>query len=294
MSIRIQKAKTAKEAVSFLETLALAGGDKRYIFRGHSKEEHKLETTLSRLHGGTNSDCTIEFNDKLKNNLIADNLEAFRDGIKSNSKIKSPDIEKDNNLDLLAYARHHGLPSPCIDFTDSPYVALFFAFNGVKVNDSNKSKTKYSVVYAIDIGQLAHAWSKLNLGFDNSFSREQYKEFLKEKKFKYGFPADELMFIPNMGKDNDRQKAQEGVFLYDTLEYGQPKGQPLAYIKDLEDYLAHQIEPSGVPILTKVFIPHKCAKQIFKKLRQENKTGSELYMSAEGVAMDIINSYNAP
>jgi FRG domain len=33
---------------------------------------------------------------------------------------------------LLEYARHYGVPSPLIDFSRSPYVALWMAFNGVR------------------------------------------------------------------------------------------------------------------------------------------------------------------
>lgn len=32
--------------------------------------------------------------------------------------------------DYLAYLRHHGFPSPFLDWTVSPYIAAFFAFNG--------------------------------------------------------------------------------------------------------------------------------------------------------------------
>lgn len=44
--------------------------------------------------------------------------------------------------DYLAYLRHHGFPSPFIDWSASPYIAIFFAFNGC-------SKDKGSVSLSI-------------------------------------------------------------------------------------------------------------------------------------------------
>lgn len=39
--------------------------------------------------------------------------------------------------DYLAYLRHHGFPSPFIDWTDSPYIAAFFAFNNCTHADND-------------------------------------------------------------------------------------------------------------------------------------------------------------
>jgi len=71
-------------------------------------------------------------------------------------------IESPNHLDrleLLEHGRHHGAPTPCLDFSYSPYVGLFFAFNGVRINYYSK-KNHYSVVYALNINQLALEWAK--------------------------------------------------------------------------------------------------------------------------------------
>jgi hypothetical protein len=41
--------------------------------------------------------------------------------------------------DYLAYLRHHGFPSPFLDWTASPYVAAFFAFNNCGTGDGSVS-----------------------------------------------------------------------------------------------------------------------------------------------------------
>jgi hypothetical protein len=41
------------------------------------------------------------------------------------------------NVDYLAYLRHHGFPSPLLDWSASPYIAAFFAFRHADGRSSN-------------------------------------------------------------------------------------------------------------------------------------------------------------
>jgi hypothetical protein len=67
---------------------------------------------------------------------------------------------------LLEYAGHYGVPSPLIDFSRSPYVALWMAFNGVR-----KREKETVSVYALSLSGLGVLWRK------HSKSDEAYEEF---------------------------------------------------------------------------------------------------------------------
>jgi len=96
------------------------------IFRGIRFANWKLETTLDRFRDFANDDERRQFNDALleefKRELLYVGSEAA--GLAGDA------------LQLLA--RHHGLPSPLMDWSESPYVAAFFAFSGCTIKDRQR------------------------------------------------------------------------------------------------------------------------------------------------------------
>lgn len=90
---------------------------RQFLFRGHSDASWELKPTLDRV---------LKFRDDEHRNRYYEELiqhfdrEAIGLGIRVGIK---PDR---GSFDLLA--RHHGLPSPILDWSESPYIAAFFAF----------------------------------------------------------------------------------------------------------------------------------------------------------------------
>lgn len=285
MSIENQYFDVSIEAFDFLDSLALAKTD--FIFRGHTKEEYKLTTTLNRHrkipHESWSSD-------------IDEMIDQFRVGL---TKLGILPFESDRRLDWLKYARHHGVPTPVLDFSYSPYMALFFAFNGVRINYDAKEK-EYTVIYALNINKLAWLWATLFLNPKEKYDEvmKRYNEFLypKGELFKNGFPGPWMQFIPFPGKYNSRMHRQQGALLYDTLNYDYLK------VENLDELIEKHKEPDtslpngGIeksePTFYKIFINKKCVSDIFAKLELMGINGGFLYENSDGVAQDVINSYN--
>lgn len=284
MSIVTKYFQNAKSAITFLEELAHDPSD-TIIFRGHERSEYRLVNTWQRhrtvLHEPWNTD-------------IDETLTAYKVGLE---KLGLKSFDHTDRFEAMEHGRHHGVPTPCLDFSYSPYVALFFAFNGVRTPRGKKKL--YSVVYALNVGQLAEARAReLNdpkINSDAFYETLRRFQWPRQEDIKNGFPANSLQFIPFPGTSNKRMQRQLGCLIYDTLWYSR-----LGF-KDLEEYLAGKTEiqviengkmHAGKPILTKVLINHSAASDIFARLELMNITGGQLFDSADGVALDIKNAYN--
>lgn len=275
-----------------LQTLEEMGSWQNTVFRGHLHGEWRLSTTYLRSRISRGEDFSKEL-EVLINRYMAGLARVGLQGDPAGDR-----------LYWLEHARHFGLPSPCIDVTYSPYVALFFAFNGVHHGSVFPDSPKYASLYAIRLDALAAGWAdhKVNAGNSgqDARAREQLLDrarqgfFDYEGKFQKGFPADDLFFIPFPGSHNARMQRQMGAFIYDSLDY---HSLPFA---DLEDFIAgigeRQTSTPGGTVAragtaTKVLINKTLARQVFEKLEMMGISAGMLYLDEGGAAMDAQNAY---
>jgi hypothetical protein len=280
MSISEIHTKTFSEALLALENLAL---EDDVGFRGHSNVDWRLCSTLSRF-------TTIAHQnwDVLPDMLLSH----FMVGLASVGKL--PSLMNDRRS-RLEFGRHYAVPSPLIDFTLSPYVALFFAFNGVRADPSKKDGEV--VVYGIRFQGLAHGWARICSAANLDLYDKYYREFLYERNplFVNSYPAYSLKLIRFPASWNTRMLRQMGMFVYDTLDYS------MLEKCDLEDLIGDIKEP-GVAVggkvlpspatLSKVFIPKSIVREVFERLELMGMTGVRLLDDHEGAAADVYNSYN--
>lgn len=112
------------------------------LFRGQADSEWELKSTLNRNTNDYNKISVTSYYKLLKSiyPLVSGNLNCNFD-IPENfdfgklGRILAPPP----GYEFMVYLRHHGFPSPLLDWTVSPYVAAFFAFNKLERNAKNVS-----------------------------------------------------------------------------------------------------------------------------------------------------------
>lgn len=105
------------------------------VFRGHRRHDWGLMPTLGRVT--TNGIIT---------ELLADGqLDRFKRAVRGRLNDTALVNEDD---ELWSVGQHHGLMTPLLDWTYSPYVALFFAFH--KEDDRDEKDNPYRAVYVLN------------------------------------------------------------------------------------------------------------------------------------------------
>ena len=118
-----------------------------FLYRGQGDSTWDLKTTLDRY-------CNDDFNVKEYYRAIFRSKPEIETFSNKSWDIKTPPqyeewLEKNDfyvefpAYEYMVYLRHHGFPSPLLDWSRSPYVAAFFAFSNVSIKADSVSVYVY-------------------------------------------------------------------------------------------------------------------------------------------------------
>lgn len=216
--------------------IATKARDPDSIFRGVSKTSHDLKTSFHR----TGRVDLERFRDL--------DMPAFTDIAETIGSLRF-DGGMDDNGACLGYAQHHGFPTPLLDWTESPYVAAYFALSSW-LEESSTSKDAFVRIYSLD-GKFANSNRPDSVRMSDVFPRV-------------------WIFRPK-SKGNQRLVFQQGLFLHSN-------------VVAIEAYLLHWSRLTNYNTLSAVDIPASMARDAIEELGYMGVNHLSLFPGLDGAA----------
>jgi hypothetical protein len=233
-----------------------------YIFRGHSNQSWKLESTLERILGDRWTPENASLTEKRT-------IELFR------SKFHLYDFtnkEPSSKLQWISLMQHYGVPTRLLDFTESPYIALYFSIESFKPSSESNF-----VIYAIDFRNLLKESISFIKQKDKEFTYE-YLDILSKQdeifqeiidRFSY-----DILWVTEPTEGNWRLDRQAGCFLTSCN-----LGKKIEEIILLDIYQNVDIQ--------KIIIPNNFYTHIYTLLKKTNITSKALFGDLSGLGKSI-------
>ncbi|WP_081955328.1 FRG domain-containing protein [Pseudomonas lutea] len=216
-----------------------------YVYRGHADSSWKLEPTLDRIIKTPTS------------SKRASHLERFK--FETRGRRGSSPVKMEDDNDWWALGQHHGLATPLLDWTESPFVALFFAASAA----SELSSGGYSV-YAIHQTSI----KKINERVNNEVGSPLVNGRRQTVKV-----------VRPLSDENKRLVSQRGLFTRGPNNV------------NLEDWVRKNTDKTSKELcIIKVTIPNLDSKECLRYLNRMNISHSTLFPDLPG-ASDFCNMH---
>ncbi len=231
---------TLSEWSEFYEEVRRFRGYRDYVWRGQRRDgnEWTLKSRFDRESKAGN-----------RKELLKMHLDQFRKATRGRRGTDPPELEED---ELWALGQHQGLDTPLLDWTESPFVAAYFAFFE-KVDDAEQSDDK-RVVYGL-----------------NRDIKRWYQPAVGSRKKEYF-----IEFPPIEAHENARFLAQAGVFTKAL------KGQD---VKERVQRCYHEKNHRDRIILVEIFICDSVREECLRDLNEMNINHASLFPDIYGSAI---------
>lgn len=235
-----------------------------WMFRGHSSETWILESSIERLLKpiGWSPDLATS----------CESFSVFKFHSNAHHYVTKETLPT-SKLGWLSLMQHHGVPTRLLDFTVSPFIALFFAFDGV-----NPEQEDRCAIWAIDYRDLTKKVieyiKEQDKNFSLSYSEVQMKQDLVFETI-INQNSYDVLWTTEPGVLNLRLERQKGTFLL--------SGNIRKRISDLlPKFLSNQT-------YKKIIIPASLSTEAYKIMDKMGISNSRLFSDIDGLGKDIKN-----
>lgn len=215
------------------------GNHNAQLFRGHGSNKFKLATTFHR-QGRARLERYSHFT-----------LHEFRLNAEAVMGMRFDIGDVDDYSVLLGLAQHHGLPTPLLDWTMSPYIAAFFAFSDAL--EAARTGVTHVRVY----------------GLTADFIRQTRPNFITLSSM---FPYMAMLSVS--ARHNPRLHAQQGRFMITNVE-------------KIEETLCYWQVAAPHGFLIAADVPIDCAREALEDLAYMGVTAATLFPGLDGVCRTL-------
>lgn len=242
----------------FVDTLS-----DNWAFRGQQHSGWVLNNAIERtdfiqFYPGIEAEFLAEFQRGARNYLTRDEIPS-------------------HTIEWLALMQHHGAPTRLLDFSRSPFVAAFFAYEHISPQSDH-----HIAIWAMNISFLKSKSLELLSGMfpdDKGMDRNGIKEDLFEKIFYRNDCS--IVFPVEPFRMNRRYSLQQSIFVSTGRGY--------------EPFMA-QMEFLGADLekaLIKMVLPACHQKEVLRDLQRMNLNRASLFPDLDGYAASLRLRYNS-
>lgn len=249
-------------------TFALNCLPNHFVFRGQADATWGLQSSLERVLGDRWSADQARRFEKYS-------LDVFRSKYHVYNNVEHVPSSK---LGWLSVMQHYGVPTRLLDFTTSPYIALYFA-----LETYDPLNRKDFSIFAIDYAALMQKSIEFVRGRDSRFVATQESIFRKQDELyedvldRYSY---DIAWVSEPDESNIRIERQSGTFLISgSLE------KPIEAILRLPLYDSTKI--------LKLVIPSTLYEAVFVALRKMSINSRSIYGDLFGLAKSIRMEFSA-